>query len=480
MNVQHAEHRCLNMSHKPRDFQEEFIALAKDRNAMNNDEPGLGKTLQAIEALAHMRYEDENVHQMQILLPNLVVCPKSTRVQWYNEIKFQDPEMPVVILDTDGKFKDQDLRVSGHQVTVTWRGWIITHIQNIRKWAKELEEIHFLGIVVDEAHIIKNRQAKQTIYLKRLKAERKIALTATPIEKRPTDYWSIINWLYPEEFTSFHRFQHHFENISKEITYGGRSYPKYNGPKNTEQLMREIGPFTKRRTKQDVMPELPPRIYQTVEVTMEGQQAGLYHEIATAKDIEVDLSAFRETEEAKTDQDFLVIKNVLSKIVKLQQVSSNPREIGYDISSAKLEWLDDYLSDVPHQVVIFTKFRATAQRIASLWKAPCLIGGVKNAVVAMSPFLRGDSQFIVGTIAYMGVAIDGLQKASEAIFLDQEWSTIKMSQAVDRVHRMNIDEPKIIRYLESRNSVDQLVLEALNKKWTDREIIERFLERWST
>ena len=82
---------------------------------------------------------------------------------------------------------------------------------------------------------------------------------------------------------------------------------------------------------------------------------------------------------------------------------------------------------------------------------------------------------IVGTIAAMGESLN-LQRASTAIFIDQEWSTIQMAQAEDRLHRIDITEPKNIIYLIAENTVDRLVAKALEKKWSQITLVKEFLD----
>jgi SNF2 family DNA or RNA helicase len=77
---------------------------------------------------------------------------------------------------------------------------------------------------------------------------------------------------------------------------------------------------------------------------------------------------------------------------------------------------------------------------------------------------------LIGTIAAMGEGLN-LQRASTAIFVDQEWSTIKMTQAYDRIHRLDITEPKVIYLLHCANTVDNLILEALTNKWSQTELV---------
>ena len=83
---------------------------------------------------------------------------------------------------------------------------------------------------------------------------------------------------------------------------------------------------------------------------------------------------------------------------------------------------------------------------------------------------------MVGTIDAMREGLN-LQIADTAIFLDQHWSSTKMKQAVDRIHRINITNTKHIIHLYHKGTVDELILKALDKKWSDKELVERFLRK---
>lgn len=462
----------------PFDFQRTAIELITDRNALINDKCGLGKTLTAIWGLeAFVKQGDRPTRSLG---PHLVVCIKNSRVQWAREINETLPGFQrAFILDTDGTVLDVNLNKVGNiQTGGLVPGIIITHYENIIKWGPELSKVSWITIIADEAHKIKNRKAKRTLRLKLLKADRKIALTATPMEKRPSDYWSIINWLYPKHFTSYWDFTERYEEF--ELASQWKQYPQFVGPRNMEDLARDIGPFTLARTKEEVAPQLPPKILQEIPLELTFQQKKLYDTIAASKDIEVSLEDFQEDKIDHLADDWMLVKNILSKIIRLQQVVSDPQLLGYKIDSCKLQWLDEFLMNNPDEpVVIFSKFRNVAMGIAAKYKAPCLIGGIKNPTMTAAEFITGKKDIIVGTIGAMGIAIDGLQRASTAIFMEQEWSTIAMEQAQDRIHRINITAPKNIIFLYGEKTVDRLVLDALTQKWTDRELVRQYIKEWS-
>ena len=438
----------------PYQFQTEAIAVAAVNSVLIGDECGLGKTLMAVEA---SRYLTPG--------PRLVVCPNPAKGQWRQEIIGQLPDSIVYVFGKAGRAPEDfkwEVIEAGYTV------WVIIHYEALLKIGLQLAQYDWSLVVADEAHRIKNRKAKRTLHLKRIKAERKMALTGTLLEKWVGDLWSVLNWLYPKTWTSFWSFRGRYVEEKRHPFLG---FMEIIGPKNLEELAGHIGPYTFRRTKEGVAPDLPPKIMTRVPIELTVQQAKLYDKIAASRDIEVDL-----TEVTEGELGVMVIKNTLAQIIKCQQAVVDPLLLNTSIESAKINYAVEYTMDNPDEpIIIFSRFRDTAIRLAGRLDASLLVGGVKNPTVAIAAFLTGKKRILVGTIAAMGEGLN-LQRAKTAIFLDQEWSTIKMQQAVDRIHRIDIDEPKNIIYLYSEGTVDELVLQALDRKWSEAELVFRYLQ----
>lgn len=453
-------------------YQQEAIWLAERSNVLIADECGLGKTLDAIE-----------IGRLLAAGPKLVVCNKSAKEQWREAIIAQYPDSVVFVLG-DAGIEPVDFRWSMIKPPSTLNCWVVTHYASVSRIYTELTDREWVLLVLDESHRIKNRKAQQTVFIKRIQAKRKVALTGTPYDKRIDELWSQINWLYPKGYSEgeypdddklFRSYWAFKDEFVDEVRHPYLGYPEYKGSKNLDRLSALIGPFFLRRTKDEVAPELPPKIKTRVPLRLEGQQKRLYDTIAAAKDIEVPMS-----EVTGIPQDILVIKNVISKILRLQQITSDPRNMHYEVDSAKVDWVRDYVVDNPNEpLLVLTKFRETAQRIAALLDADLLIGGMTNPSTRIVNWLTGKRQALVGTIATMGESLN-LQRARTLIFVDQEWSTIKMKQAEDRIHRMDITEPKNIIYLYAAETVDDLVLEALDKKWSDAELAYHYLKAYGS
>jgi SNF2 family DNA or RNA helicase len=431
--------------HTPRQYQLDAIKQMVRYNTLLADECGLGKTVTGIEAAKRSR-------TIETLWRALVVCPKRLVYQWEQEIHAQDPTMPITVLQ-------YGIPLSVYQFKL---GWFITHYEAAREDIS-LTNLMWDVVIVDEAHHIKNRNALVTRAVKRIPAARKYSLTGTPIERAPNDLWSILNWMYPDIFRSYWKFYNAYVDEYRDF-YG---YRHIKGPKNVDKLAKHIRTMFLRRTKEEVEPELPPRTFQTIPIHMYESQQEVYTSIEKSDDLLV-----------KVKDVELYIPNLLALSIRLQQITSYPPILGFDIPSAKIDWVKGWIEDnSTEQIVILTRFRSTADAIAdTLGRSTCdkIVGGVQGLPQG---FLRGEKQAVVGTIAAMGEGLN-LQRANFAAFVDLEYSTVLMNQAFDRIHRMNIDHPKVLYILQCTDTVDISIWRKITKKWTDAEFVYDLVSEW--
>lgn len=432
------------MSKVPYRFQKTSIAAGARRHVFVADECGLGKTLTAIEIGRAMKRR----HVEGVPWRALVVCPKSVRMQWIEEIREQDPNTEVVLLEL-------------HETpNLDSTAWNVTHYEAILRTphAGLLWDL----VVIDEAHRIKNRKTKTAAAIKRMSSIRRVALTATPMDKDPSEMWSIWNWLYPQEFSSYWRFRGRY--CAMAYNYAG--YPYVIGPKNLDHLAKRVRGRFFRHTKIEVADQLPEKIVVDVPLQMGPSQLALYEKIRKSRDIELEHNGGR-----------LVIPNALSKIVRLQQAASLPRCLGDEFTeeSVKVDWTIDFLDDNPElKVVVFAKFRKTALHVLQTLhrKKHSAVGffGISPHNEFPEDFIKGRKRVLVATIGMAGEGMN-LKDADVAIFIDQEWSSIKMQQAHDRIHRLGSKAEKKLLFVLLCSPVDRLVHEALAKKWSDTELV---------
>ncbi len=429
----------------PFPYQRVAIDMGIKSNLLCADACGLGKTLIGIETARHVQQHHPH--------PILVICKKGAKLQWAYAIETQVKDVSIKLLDAHRNFDEEERKEAQNGSTA----WYIIHFAALRKLLKKdpIARVYFSTIIVDEAHRIKNRRAQQTQGIKKLLSYRKLALTATEMERSPEDLWSILNYLRPSKYSGFHGF------TARYVEYEIHPYFKWRkaiGPKNLDKLARELHGIYIKRSKEEVRADLPPLIEERVPIQPNPVLQTAYTTIETADDIIIPLG----------DEE-LIIPNVLAKIMKLRQLLSNG--LG-QYTSDKMEYALSYVADNPDaNIVIFSVFRNTAERIARKLDATLVMGAMKVPdIQALRP------KILVGTIGALGESHD-LPWMDVAIFVDVDWSSTAMQQAKDRIHRITITTPKLALYLYHPGTVDDLIFEALDKKWSDITLVQEYLKR---
>lgn len=415
----------------PYKYQLQAIKAGKDRNIAIFDEPGLGKSIQAIEIGKRLRKES--------LFPdhsNLILSTKSSLKQWADYISSQEGGFAFIPQSkVPRSMNNGDL-------------WIVTNYEGIRF----LDPYHFFKlIVVDEAHKIANPSSQRTKAIKRLRAHRKIALTGTPADKHSaSDLWSIFNWLYPNKFHFSGRkvFLDQYANYDHVWTKSGLVQKYLTGSRDPFNLARLMEGFVFQRTKQQVAKDLPPLIENVVHLEMFPSQQKLYNEIDQCEDIEIG--------------DFY-IPNEAARLTLLQKVGSYvPQK-----ESVKIDWVVDYCNNrTRERIIIFAKFIDTCHRVSELLTSDRVFSDFNQ--------LSGH-RILVGSIDKMAESLN-LGDYSTVIFIDCHSSSRKMEQALNRLHRIDITEPKYAIYLLS-SPVDEMIYKSIKAKKSENELIYEFSRR---
>lgn len=431
----------------PRKYQDTVIKQGVQSNLLISLQMGLGKSLIGIE-VAKVLFQTHNAAA-------LICAPLGIKPQWSMMILEQDPTARIFI-PTKEPFDLLQL--------IDASDYTIIHYELLTKHIETLVKYPFSTFILDECHRIKSRKALRTIAVKKIKAVRKLGLSGTPFDKDPSELQSILNWLDKKTFSSYWKF---FEqHVNFDVDFLG--YKKNLRVKDPQALAAVLQPHAIFMKKADVMPELPPLQVMHIPIELGVTQRRAYEAIKNVKDLEVQFDDLSEP---------MFIQHALTKLVRLLQCASDPA--GLDlviIPSAKLDWLADWVSDNPNEpVLIFSRYRKTAERAAKLIGADRLIMGGKSLETPhVKPRPLVECRRIVATIAAAGEGYD-LGHMSTAIFLDQDWSSILMAQAQERIDRGGNTEPKQIIMLHALNTVDELVKNALECKWNTKQIIDAFL-----
>lgn len=379
------------------------------------------------------------------------------------------------------------IRIDPKDRNGTWRRFrnangavFLMHWEALRLMVDELKEIIFDHTVADECHRAQNRKAQQTRALKKIRTERKTAMSGTPTTGAPHKFWSILNWMYPSEFSSYWKFYNHFVNY--EIQYP-QGYHKITGPKNVDELRAMIDPYYVRHLKQEqCCPHHPngvwdgPGKYYTTEwVELLPAQRKAY------KDMARDMVAWVGEHEDSP----LVASVAVAQMMRLQQFAVAYAQVGsgnqiyLSEPSAKLDRVMELLADNPDEpVVIWSQFKQLIYLLEERCKKAKvsillytgdnrrMINGVEERDRNVHTFAGGGAQVFAGTISAGGVGVDGLQYASSTMmFMDRLWNEALNKQAEDRLWRDGQKNAVQIIDIMARDTVDLGRKQRLEMTW---------------
>jgi SWI/SNF-related matrix-associated actin-dependent regulator 1 of chromatin subfamily A len=300
-------------------------------------------------------------------------------------------------------------------------------------------------IIMDEAHYIKNDSADRTKMVKKTFKEipERLLLTGTAIKSRPYEFFSLLNFLYPEEFSNPHAFGVKY-CAGEKNNFGWN----YDGASNLDELFEKISPFFLRRLKKDVLKFLPPKTYSYIPIELSDAEEREYSKIYKGV-----------AEEGKGDTDKI---NHLTRIQKLKHFTSIIK------LKKSFEFIQDII-DGGEKVVVFSQYKDVSYALGEYFGDKCVVyNGDKSSnqkEEAVEAFMNDENvQVFAGTIGAAGVGIT-LTVSSICIFIDQPWTPSDREQAEDRVHRASStsDNIQIIRLI-CENTIDEDIDELLNNK----------------
>jgi hypothetical protein len=416
------------------------------------DDMGLGKTLMTLTFLLR-RKQDEGA------APNLVVCPTSVASNWVREAARFTPGLRVLLLH--GPSRDATA-IARHDLVVTTYGLL-------RRDIEELKGVRFRCAVLDEAQNIKNADAATTRAANQLDASMRLALSGTPVENRLRELWSLASFVNPGILGNVRAFETRFE---RPIVADARS------PLATE-LRAIVRPFLLRRTKDDVLPDLPPKIEIERVVTLSDSDKRMYD--ALAHTLRASLRA--PGERRKVDASSL---EIFTALTRLRQMACDPRLIDAalatggkkvatafpaDPPSAKREAFLDLVRELVaegRRALVFSQF----VQLLTLWRRDLdaeriayeyLDGQTVNRDEIVQRFQHGTSPLFLISLKAGGAGLN-LTAADTVIHCDPWWNPAVEDQATDRAHRIGQDKPVTVVKLVARGTIEEKILSLKEKK----------------
>ena len=403
------------------------------------DDMGLGKTLEIITLIKG----DETQK------PNLIVCPKSLIFNWYSEINKFDGLTRVIMIYENQNERHKIIDKINNDIKIIY----ITAYDSLRNDLNYYKEKKFNYIILDEAQAIKNVNAIKSVSVKSLVGDKRFALTGTPIENNVIDLWSIFDFIMPGYLEDLSIFKSRY--LSND-TY-------------SNVLSTKIAPFILRRTKGEVLDDLPPKYERIISCDMTDEQRKIYdaHIVDAQQKLKDGSGAF----------------DLLPYLTRLRQICVDPKMFIEDYSgnSGKIEELRNIVNEykTEHKILIFSSFVKALDRCKEMLikddiKYFVLTGDTKleDRKKMVDEFNNNPSIKVFLISLKAGGTGLNLTGADIVIHLDPWWNLSAENQASDRAHRIGQTKTVEVIKLVSFNSLEERVIELQNIK---KDVIDKII-----
>ena len=403
------------------------------------DDMGLGKTIEALSI----------IQARANIGPAFVLAPTSVCSNWYNECKRFTPALnPILFAQSDRKqiinnLSPNDLIICSYGV--------------LQREIEDLAEVEWSTVVLDEAQAIKNMSTNRSQAAMLLKGKFKMLMTGTPIENHLGELWNLFRFLNPGLLGTISSFNEKF----------AIPIQSFNDKSAHERLKKLVQPFILRRTKNQVLKDLPPRTEVTLNVELSSEEADLYESIRREA-----IDRISNSKNEKSDSKPLI---VLAEIMRLRRLCCNPSLVvpNMQIKSSKLALLGNITEDLlasGHKALIFSQFVDHLTIIRKFfdekgYKYQYLDGSttIRARNKAIKDFQNGEGDFFLISLKAGGQGIN-LTAADYVIHMDPWWNPAVEDQASDRAHRIGQTKPVTIYKLITTNTIEEKIVQLHSKK----------------
>ena len=417
------------------------------------DDMGLGKTVQTLALICRAKAAGE------LTAPVLVVAPTSVVSNWAREAARFAPGLAVRTIEATGRKLGTPLAdaVDGSDL-------VVTSYTLLRLGEEDYRGLPWSGLVLDEAQCVKNHQAKTYAAARRLPARFKLAITGTPVENNLMDLWSMLSIVAPGLFPSPQRFTEHYRTPVE----------RGHDPERLDALRRRIRPLMRRRTKEQVAAELPPKQEQVLEVVLNPKHRKVYdthlqRERRKVLGLVDDLDRNRFT--------------IFRSLTLLRQLALDPALVDGEyagIASSKADAFLEHLQEVVaegHRALVFSSFTGFLGTVRGRLDAaglPCayLDGSTRDRERVIDEFRDGRAPVFLISLKAGGFGLN-LTEADYVYVLDPWWNPAAEAQAVDRTHRIGQDKAVMVYRLVAADTIEQKVVALQERK---RDLFARVLD----
>lgn len=475
--------------------------LSTARRALLADEPGLGKTAQAIRALKQLNDTGDGS------LPALIVCPNTLKKNWKREFARWWPEASVQIIRGSAGQRRKQFEVEADVYVINWEslrshsrlapyGSVALarctecggHDEKVTEnrcevHLRELNGIDFKAVVADEIHRSKDPKSKQTraLWAATGDADVRFALTGTPIANNVLDLWPILHWLSPSEWPSKTRWIDRMVDTMMNA-FGGMIVIGVK-PQMTDEFYAAINPRMRRMLKARVLPWLPPVLNERRDIEMSAKQKKAYEQMRELMIAELE------------GGEAVVAPSPLTQTTRLLQFASSYAEMTVDeiTGESKVKLIgpsckvDALMDDIANgdfgddSVAVCAVSRQLIELLSEeMTKAKIPHGLITGAQdederqQAVDDFQSGKIKWVLFTAQAGGVGIT-LTAARRLVMLQRPWSLVDHKQAMDRVHRIGseIHDSIVIMDYVTEGTIEERVIDVLDTKADNFEQIVR-------
>lgn len=396
------------------------------------DEMGLGKTIQTIAFLLSNKYKK-----------SIVITPTALIYNWKNELEKFAPTLKVGLLHAAKSEREKILdNIDNYDVILTT---YTTYKNDIDKY----KNINFDYCIIDEAQNIKNPDAIITKAIKNVNAKVKFALTGTPIENNLMELWSIFDFIMPGYLYNKSKFKSIFVNNDKNII----------------ELKNLIKPFILRRTKKEVITELPDKIEQKIIIDLEKEHKRAYKGYVNLITRKI----------KENNQDNIT---VFSYLTKLRQLCLSPELMvkNYQGKNSKLDVLINIINDSSDEkILVFSQFTKVLEVIGKRLNEENIsysyLDGktsAKDRVKLVEEFNTNNNKVFLISLKAGGTGLN-LTSANIVVHFDPWWNPAVEDQASDRAHRIGQKNVVNVIKLIAKGTAEERVI---NLQETKKELIE--------
>lgn len=396
------------------------------------DEMGLGKTIQTIAFL--LSNKDKK---------SIVITPTALIYNWKNELEKFAPTLKVGLLHASKSEREKILdNIDNYDVILTT---YTTYKNDIDKY----KNINFDYCIIDEAQNIKNPDAIITKAIKNVNAKVKFALTGTPIENNLMELWSIFDFIMPGYLYNKSKFKSIFVNNDKNII----------------ELKNLIKPFILRRTKKEVITELPDKIEQKIIIDLEKEHKRAYKGYVNLITRKI----------KENNQDNIT---VFSYLTKLRQLCLSPELMvkNYQGKNSKLDVLINIINDSSDEkILVFSQFTKVLEVIGKRLNEENIsysyLDGktsAKDRVKLVEEFNTNNNKVFLISLKAGGTGLN-LTSANIVVHFDPWWNPAVEDQASDRAHRIGQKNVVNVIKLIAKGTAEERVI---NLQETKKELIE--------